>query len=175
MQMTDLEIVANYKSAKDPKKQIEILAQLNVCNKETIRKILIKNGVPESELPSKRGPKPKQQVVVETEEPSVDTEDTMPEMEHSDIENGAEVDLGIIEPLRLSEYRTMEDILNTEIQNDREAKRVERYKLIPEVVKTVCMEEIKKLNEEIARLNEKTMQLEKQHDILVDYLNGEEV
>ena len=175
MQMTDFEIVAKYKSAKDRKKQIDILAQLNACDKETIRKILIKNGIPESELPSKRGPKPKQQVVVATKEPSVDSGDTMPAMEHYDIKNGAEVDLGIIEPLKLSKYRTIEEILNTEIQNDREAERVERYKLIPEVVKTVCMEEIKKLNEEIALFNKKIMELEKQHDNLVDYLNGEVV
>ena len=175
MQMTDLEIVAKYKSAKDRKKQIDILAQLNVCYKETIRKILIENGIPESELPGKRGPKPKQQVVSDTKEPSVDAGDTMPAMEHCDIKDGAEVDLGIIEPLKLSEYRTIEEILNTEVRNDREAKRVERYKLIPEVVKTVCMEEIKKLKEEIAWFNEKIMKLENQHDKIVDYLNGEEV
>lgn len=53
MQMTDSEIVKSYKEAKEKKKQIEILSQLNACNVAKIREILIANGV---QFP---GPKPK--------------------------------------------------------------------------------------------------------------------
>lgn len=53
MQMTDSEIIKSYKEAKEKKKQIEILAQLNACPVTTIREILIANGV---QFP---GPKPK--------------------------------------------------------------------------------------------------------------------
>ena len=53
MQMTDNEIVKSYKEAKEKKKQIEILSQLNACDVAKIREILIANGV---QFP---GPKPK--------------------------------------------------------------------------------------------------------------------
>ena len=53
MQMTDSEIVKSYKEAKEKKKQIEILSQLNACDVAKIREILIANGV---QFP---GPKPK--------------------------------------------------------------------------------------------------------------------
>ena len=58
MQMTDNEIVKSYKEAKEKKKQIGILADLNGCNRQEITAILRNNGV---DLP---GPKPKK-----TEEP----------------------------------------------------------------------------------------------------------
>lgn len=53
MQMTNGEIVKSYKEAKEKKKQIEILAQLNACPIANIREILISEGV---QFP---GPKPK--------------------------------------------------------------------------------------------------------------------
>lgn len=45
MQMTDNEIVKSYKKAQDRRKQIGILAELNLCTKEDIRIILRKAGV----------------------------------------------------------------------------------------------------------------------------------
>ena len=53
MQMTNGDIVKSYKEAKEKKKQIEILAQLNACPVTTIREILVSEGV---QFP---GPKPK--------------------------------------------------------------------------------------------------------------------
>lgn len=53
MHMTNGEIVKSYREAKEKKKQIEILAQLNACPVANIREILISEGV---QFP---GPKPK--------------------------------------------------------------------------------------------------------------------
>lgn len=54
--MTHDEIVRNYREAKDKKKQIGILADLNECNEEKIISILKENGVNHRELPrTKKG------------------------------------------------------------------------------------------------------------------------
>ena len=45
MQMTNSEIVASYEQALDQKKQIGILADLNVCSKQEIVEILRKAGI----------------------------------------------------------------------------------------------------------------------------------
>ena len=50
--------------------------------------------------------------------------------------------------------------------NEWEEDRLNRIQVIPEVVRKFIQKEIEKLVDEM-------MELEKQHDILVDYLNGE--
>ena len=42
LQMSDTEIVRIYKQAKDKNKQIEILADLNLCEKDDILELLTK-------------------------------------------------------------------------------------------------------------------------------------
>lgn len=59
MQMTDSEIVRDYREAKNKREQVTILADLNRCEKEEIIDILLKNGVDQRELPRKRKPKSK--------------------------------------------------------------------------------------------------------------------
>ena len=54
LEMTPEEIVRSYREALDKKHQIEVLADLNVCFKEVIRKVLIENGVKPQELPRQR-------------------------------------------------------------------------------------------------------------------------
>ena len=44
MSMTEFEICDSFRRARDPRMQIGILADLNVCRKEDILKILILNG-----------------------------------------------------------------------------------------------------------------------------------
>lgn len=44
MRMTEMEICREYNAAKDRRAQIGILADLNVCEKEDILRILILNG-----------------------------------------------------------------------------------------------------------------------------------
>lgn len=51
MEMTAHEIVRSYKEAKDKKKQVGILAQLNLCTPEDIKKILVEGGINWRELP----------------------------------------------------------------------------------------------------------------------------
>lgn len=177
MQMTDLEIVASYRRNRN-KNQIDVLAQLNACGKENIREILIKNGIPEDELPKKRGPKPKKQELPVVEEPEVQEEDTAPVLEDDlpfglDIEEPQndpvmEIDLGFVETCELSAYRPISLILATGVKNDEEADRVERYNAIPDAVKALCRAEIAKLHEEI-------LALEAKKDILIDFMNGEVV
>lgn len=74
MQMTNGEIVKSYKEAKEKKKQIEILAQLNACPVANIREILISEGV---QFP---GPKPKKPESSTAETPAeAPKEKTVPE------------------------------------------------------------------------------------------------
>ena len=51
MQMTTGEILLSYREAKFKKKQIGILAELNLCDRKAIIKTLIDGGVDPKELP----------------------------------------------------------------------------------------------------------------------------
>lgn len=54
MQMNNAEIVKSYREAKDKKKQVSILAELNACEKEKIISILKDGGISDRELPRNR-------------------------------------------------------------------------------------------------------------------------
>lgn len=54
MQMSNADIVKMYREAKDKKAQVEILADLNACEKDKIISILKEGGVPSVELPRNR-------------------------------------------------------------------------------------------------------------------------
>ncbi len=54
MEMTNEEIVRNYRQAKDQRAQIRILAELNVCGTARIVDILTDGGIPAEELPKIR-------------------------------------------------------------------------------------------------------------------------
>ena len=45
MQMSNEEIVRNYREAKDKAKQLGILAELNACDKQKIKDILTEGGI----------------------------------------------------------------------------------------------------------------------------------
>lgn len=51
MQMTNEEILRSYRQAMFPRKQLTILAELNLCSRSRIVEILIECGVDPSELP----------------------------------------------------------------------------------------------------------------------------
>lgn len=71
MEMTAHEIVRSYKEAKDKKKQVGILAQLNLCTPEDIKKILVEGGINWRELPrGKRNQFPPPQPPNEAKEPT---------------------------------------------------------------------------------------------------------
>lgn len=50
MQMTDKEIVFNYKRSNKGRNQVIVLSELNACDPEVIERILIKAGIPEAEI-----------------------------------------------------------------------------------------------------------------------------
>ena len=49
MQMTDKEIVFNYKRSNKGRNQVIVLSELNACDPEVIERILIKAGIPEAD------------------------------------------------------------------------------------------------------------------------------
>ena len=57
LSMTEGEILRSYKEAKDQKKQLTILAQLNDCPVEVIKMILKKQGIDGRSFPRERGKK----------------------------------------------------------------------------------------------------------------------
>lgn len=54
MNMTNDEIVRNFKNAANPRQQVQILAELNGTNQETIKRILTENGVDHRQLPRQK-------------------------------------------------------------------------------------------------------------------------
>ena len=66
-------------------------------------------------------------------------------------------------------YRTAEELLaEPEDMTDKERKRLERIKAIPESVRELCQAEV-------ANLRSQVMELEKRSDEIIDFLNGETV
>lgn len=75
MQMTDKEIVFNYKRSNKGRNQVIVLSELNACDPEVIERILIAAGIPEAEIkpiPKKKNvhkpvaPVPKTKVIKST-------------------------------------------------------------------------------------------------------------
>lgn len=54
MQMSNEEIIRSYREARDKRKQIEILSELNACDKQKIRDILAEGGMDHRSLPRSR-------------------------------------------------------------------------------------------------------------------------
>lgn len=87
MEMTDIEIVKSYRAAKEKKKQITILADLNLCQKEDIIAILVAGGVNRKELPRERKKKaPVAKSLIETDMPS-DKENSATSPKFTDLQN----------------------------------------------------------------------------------------
>lgn len=201
MQMTDTEILGKYNRSDDKKGMVQILADLNGCDKDTIQQILIQGGVPESEFATKKRPgrKKNQPAVKEPEykeapagrpnpaQAAMPPEDESLPLPFSDDDMGIGDDEyggamtggegvynihdygslaagGFIPP-----YRTAEELLaEPEDMTDRERKRLERIKAIPESVRELCQTEV-------ANLRSQVMELEKRSDEIIDFLNGEAV
>lgn len=79
MIMTDEEIFKEYKAAKKKSQQVNILADENCCDKDTIKEILERCGIPREELYPKRGrkkaEKPIKTVSDSNSEPKTENED----------------------------------------------------------------------------------------------------
>ncbi len=57
MQMKASEIVSRFNKAEDKPRQVQILAELNACDKETILEVLRQNGISMEECQPKKQPK----------------------------------------------------------------------------------------------------------------------
>lgn len=155
--MTNNEIASKFKRADGKKEQISILAQLNGCNEETIKQILIDEGIPEAEIQpvkKRRGRKPgiKNKVQPQSDFPSeLIVEDERKRLPLSKCNRT---------------YRTGDVLLQQPEDMTEEKERLRRIQAIPEVARKV-------LQKEVNRLVDEMMELEKQLDTLVNYLNGE--
>ena len=67
MQMTNEEIIKSYKEAKDKKKQIKILADLNTCDANIIKEILIEAGETATRVYKRAAKKPAEEKTAKTE------------------------------------------------------------------------------------------------------------
>lgn len=197
MEMKDSEIVSKFKRSGGGWEQVNILAELNACDTDTIKKILSKGGIPEDEYkeaPKKRGRKagvknenrtPTKPVPAEANLPEDDkfplpfSEDDMGEEENymSGAITGGEGDLDLgMEYGYMGElgyepsfkpYRTADELLKE--PDDMTPEEAERLERIRAVPKIV--REI--CLAELKTLHEQIMELEKKSDTLNDYLNGE--
>ena len=156
--MTNNESVSKFKRAEWKKEQISILAQLNGCNEEKIKQILIDEGIPEAEIQpvkKRRGRKPgiKNKVQPQSNSPSesIAVDERKPRPVYEIKKNNRPRDVLLQQPEDMTED---------------EKERFKRIQSIPEVVRKV-------LQKEVNRLLDEMMELEKQLDTLVNYLNGE--
>lgn len=158
MEMSNNEIVSKFKKAEEKRQQISILAQLNGCNEEKIKQILIDEGIPEAEIQpfkKRRGRKPgiKNKIKSQSNSPS------------ESITEG-EKELPPLSEYNMT-YRTGDVLLQQPADmTEEEKERFKRIQAIPEVARKV-------LQKEVNRLVDEMMELEKQLDTLVNYLNGE--
>ena len=142
MQMSKLEIVGKYKRAGDKKRQLSILAQLNGCDEDDIKKILLECGLTEDDFPKKPGRK-----TGKKEEKKM---------------AGEKVVANKTENTR---KETLSEAVEYPKLSPEEEKQVDRALAIPEPVRNACVDRINVLNEKIA-------ELEKERDCIEDYLVG---
>lgn len=199
MQMTDTEIIGRYNRSDDKKDMVMILADLNGCDEDTIKQILIKGGVPESEfITKKRQGRKKKQPVAEKEAPAGKPDPAkataaMPPEDESLPLPFSDDDMGIGDDEYggamtggegvydihdygslaaggfIPPYRTAEELL--EEPEDMTDKERERLERIKAIPESVR----ELCQTEITNLRSQVMELEKRSDEIIDFLNGEAV
>lgn len=152
MQMSDIEIVDRYKRADNKKEQAKILAELNACGEEIIVGILWKNDVDVSELERKPRGRRKKKL----------TELVNAPLDDSTVSFNAE------SQETTGRYKTGKELkaIPEDRLTEQEKERLKRVQLIPDTV-------IELVENELCELTSKIMELERKHDELVDYMNGE--
>ena len=199
MQMTDTEIIGRYNRSDDKKDMVMILADLNGCDEDTIKQILIKGGVPESEfITKKRQGIKKKQPVAEEEAPAGKPDPAkataaMPPEDESLPLPFSDDDMGIGDDEYggamtggegvydihdygslaaggfIPPYRTAEELLAE--PEDMTDKERERLERIKAIPESVR----ELCQTEITNLRSQVMELEKRSDEIIDFLNGEAV
>ena len=151
MQMSDIEIVSKYNRADSKKEQVKILAELNACNLETITEILRRNGADMSELEKYTTAN-----ILDDNAPiGIIGGDGITDLTETQEET----------PKTYKSARELKNIPESQLTHE-DKKRLERIRQIPDVVKEL-------VENEMCNITTQIMELEKKHDTLVDYLNGE--
>ena len=152
MQMSDIEIVDRYKREDNKNEQAKILAELNACGEEIIVGILRKNDVDVSELERKPRGRRKKKL----------TELVNAPLDDSTVSFNAE------SQETTGRYKTGKELkaIPEDRLTEQEKERLKRVQLIPDTV-------IELVENELCELTSKIMELERKHDELVDYMNGE--
>lgn len=156
MQMTESEIVRNYKGAANKESQLHVLADLNCTDTKTIREILIQNGIPESELPKLRKGRPKGEArpakKKQMKKPPVMEEPIVPDT------------------LKQKCFRAPE--------STRDSRKLAPVG-VPDAVLMICQSRLELLTDkiigiekEMEHLKQLSMEYEKERDVLADYLRG---
>jgi len=141
MQMTVEEIIRSYTQAKDKSKQIGILADLNGCDKEKIRAILISKGC---QMPTKGRPKKEtvEKVTWPKEDPKIEDLVQKDEFESPIRPMKATIKGGHVKKITFKNIDTGEETVAC----------AEEKPFIPEVVKGLVIERISQIEFEITKL-----------------------
>ena len=124
MQMSNEEIVRNYREAKDKAKQLKILAELNACDEQKIKDILTEGGVDYRSFPRNKKEK-------KTAAPEADNK-----------------------PAKAKRTADAEKPVNTQCGGDKPVKREEPEEqkiFIPEIVKQAVTEKMIQVQESMDR------------------------
>lgn len=162
MQMSDMEIVGSFRRSHNKKEQVQILADLNGTNKETIIEILKANGFTEEDF----GKRVKRRTKAEIEATRQQTE-KMPEPEIKGENEASEASAEALPEQIVPETRgLLKDYLEPPELTEDEAEKVERALAIPMAVRVACMERV-------SYLTDKIIELDKERDTLCLFLEGE--
>ena len=158
MHMTEGDIVRNYKGAANKEYQLHVLADLNCTDTNTIREILLKNGIPEEELPKLRQGRPKGEPRPAKKKPA-----KKPPVDTKPVEEPI-----IPEVLKEKCFRAPD--------GTRDVRRLTPVG-VPDAVLMICRSRLEILTEQIIniekekeRLAQLSMEYEKERDVLADYL-----
>lgn len=165
MMMSDSEICQSYKDAKKKSGQIDILAQLNATDPESIRKILKDNNV----LEAKRGPKPKAIARELAKAAGVEIhENVLEKMEAKKAEEVAKAaGVPVSEELKESFEKIEKDY-------EKEKQVVPHIRVpIPPIVREAIEEKLSDLETRIKYHEDALQKLNTQYKETVDYLQAE--
>lgn len=126
MYMNESEIIGKFRKADNKKEMLQILADLNGCDKDAMKSYLLEHGVSEDEFP-KRGRKPK----VAKEEAKKPVKEEVPHME----------------PIK-----TVAQLMETPELTPEEQSKVDRALAIPEPVRRAVADRIEDLTAKIMEL-----------------------
>lgn len=165
MMMSDTEICASYRDAKNKNTQIEVLAELNATDQETIKGILKKRGV----LYGKRGPKPKAIARELAKAAGVEIhENVLEKMEAKKAEEVAEAaGVPVSEELKESFEKIEKDY-------EKEKQVVPHIRVpIPPIVREAIEDKLSDLEAKIKYHEDALQKLNAQYKETVDYLQAE--